>query len=105
MKIELLDTVALVCDVPDLGLVAGEVGAVAGRCNWWREPEAQPEIGRRSDQKSGKVTTEIRLTEPSLARQTVAKQSQRNEVNEEARDERAFYFRSGGLGFRATGGE
>jgi hypothetical protein len=28
MKIELLDTVALVCDVPDLGLVAGEVGAV-----------------------------------------------------------------------------
>lgn len=92
MKIELLDTVALVCDVPDLGLVAGEVGAVAGRCNWWREPEAQPEIGRRSDQKSGKVTTEIRLTEA-------------NEVNEEARDERAFYFRSGGLGFRATGGE
>jgi hypothetical protein len=28
MKIHLLDTVALVCDVPDLGLVAGEVGAV-----------------------------------------------------------------------------
>ena len=28
MKIELLDTVALVCDLPDLGLVAGEVGAV-----------------------------------------------------------------------------
>jgi len=28
MKIELLDTVALVCDVPDLGLVAGELGAV-----------------------------------------------------------------------------
>lgn len=26
--IQLLDTVALVCDVPDLGLVAGEVGAV-----------------------------------------------------------------------------
>jgi hypothetical protein len=28
MKIQLLDTVALVCDVPDFGLVAGEVGAV-----------------------------------------------------------------------------
>ena len=28
MKIELLDTVALVCDVPEFGLVAGEVGAV-----------------------------------------------------------------------------
>ena len=28
MKIELLDTVALVCDVPELGLAAGEVGAV-----------------------------------------------------------------------------
>jgi hypothetical protein len=26
--IHLLDTVALVCDLPDLGLVAGEVGAV-----------------------------------------------------------------------------
>jgi len=26
--IHLLDTVALVCDVPELGLVAGEVGAV-----------------------------------------------------------------------------
>ena len=26
--IHLLDTVALVCDVPDLGLVAGEVGAI-----------------------------------------------------------------------------
>jgi hypothetical protein len=32
------------------------------------------------------------LTEPSLARQTAAKQSQRNEGNEEARDERAFLF-------------
>ena len=28
MKIHLLDTVALVCDVPEFGLVAGEVGAV-----------------------------------------------------------------------------
>ena len=28
MKIELLDTVALVCDVTELGLAAGEVGAV-----------------------------------------------------------------------------
>ena len=28
MKIELLDTGALVCDVPELGLSAGEVGAV-----------------------------------------------------------------------------
>lgn len=28
MNIELLDTVALVCDVPELGLAAGEVGAV-----------------------------------------------------------------------------
>ena len=27
-QIHLLDTVALVCDVPELGLVAGEVGAV-----------------------------------------------------------------------------
>ncbi len=26
--IHLLDTIALVCDMPDLGLVAGEVGAV-----------------------------------------------------------------------------
>jgi hypothetical protein len=28
MNIELLDTVALVCDVPELGLAAGEVGTV-----------------------------------------------------------------------------
>ena len=27
-NIELLDTVALVCDIPELGLAAGEVGAV-----------------------------------------------------------------------------
>lgn len=28
INIELLDTVALVCDVPELGLAAGEVGTV-----------------------------------------------------------------------------
>lgn len=28
MNIELLDTVALVCGIPELGLAAGEVGAV-----------------------------------------------------------------------------
>ena len=31
MKIELLDTVALVCDVPEFGLVAGEVGELLKR--------------------------------------------------------------------------
>ena len=28
MKIELLDTVALVCDIPELGLAAGKVGTI-----------------------------------------------------------------------------